>query len=385
MCWFVVHDVSGRKSSNSIYETSISLFFLLFFTNLLHLFLLLHFNLIISSGECCQSTCGTAFFGRSLTCPSGSAPKSSDSPCGVVDASGACQASNVKSVNGVLQNINGCCKVTCAAAMSVLEAAGKCGGNRAAAKSDSTDSCANDECDEATCCPMLCENAGLTCSLPAEVPKDKECSETSIDVNEQCSAAAGGGCACVETCRSWGANGGTCSSPKILDTIDNQACTTKGGACSEQICCVDPPACGTDFKGTAITSACTCGSSSCEVGKFCFNPSDVEGILQNEFTCSATAAPARCGRKTDPSSYSSFTCDAGTEKVEDDVASQCAMDNSCTKEKCCGPRTCTGKNIFFCAHVSCHRDIVSSSTCNFLNFSFSRTDGFFFFFRSNFF
>ena len=251
--------------------------------------------------------------------------------------------------------------MTCATAMSVLEAAGKCGGNRAAAKSDSTDSCAYDECDEATCCPMLCENAGLTCSLPAEVPKDKECSETSSDVGEQCSAAADGGCACVESCRSWGADGGTCSSPKILDTIDNQACTTKGGACSEQICCVDPPACGTDFKGTAITSACTCGSSSCEVGKFCFNPNDVDDMLsQNEFTCSATAAPARCGSKHNPSSYSSFTCDAGTEKVENDVASQCAMDNSCTKEKCCGPRTCTGKNIF-------------------------RTDGFFFYFRSNFF
>ena len=229
--------------------------------------------------------------------------------------------------------------------MSVLEAAGKCGGNRAAAKSDSTDPCAYDECDEATCCPMLCENAGLTCSLPAEVPKDKECWETSNDFNEQCSTATGGGCACVETCRSWGANGGACSdSSKVLDN-DNQACTTKGGPCSEQICCVNPPDCGTGFKGTAITSVCTCGSSSCEVGKFCFNPTNVDSA--SDVMCRATAAPARCGSKHNPSSYSSFTCDVGTEKVEDYVANQCASDNSCTKEKCCGPRTCTGKNIFF--------------------------------------
>ena len=324
-------------------------FFFFFFLSSSSSFFLF-FNLIVSSEECCESTCETAFFGKSLTCPSGSVPKPDASePC-IVDASGACQASNLKRVNGHFQEVQGCCDITCASAMPGLVSAAKCGGNRAAAKSTSTDRCDYDECDENTCCPMLCENAGLTCSLPSEIPRDKQCSETSIDLREQCSVAAGGGCECVANCRAWGTNGGTCSnSLKILDTNTREACDEN--TCSEQICCIDPPPCGSGFKGAAITSACMCNTVPCGSGKYCFNPSDINQEYdpgsQHAFQCSMTAAPARCGSKHRPQEYSSFTCDVGTEKVEDDIANQCAEDNSCTKEKCCGPRTCTGKNIFW--------------------------------------
>jgi hypothetical protein len=58
------------------------------------------------------------------------------------------------------QDDSGCCKKTCSSSMSELTGAGKCGGNRIAARSTSTDRCTDDVCDENTCCPMLCENAG---------------------------------------------------------------------------------------------------------------------------------------------------------------------------------------------------------------------------------
>ena len=331
---------------------------------------------------------------------------------------------------------DGCCEISCASAMSGLETAGKCGGNRAAAKSTSTDPCSYDVCDENTCCPMLCANAGLTCPSPStsEIPV-KECNEQSSDLNEQCSTASGGGCACLVNCNAWGANDGTCSDPtKVLNTNQgNQQCsgtcataavgtcaggastectsvanqptiatactstldstgaacawteTVSGGAdrtsssdcsagnnedcddknrcetsaaapatwtisCDETECCVNPPSCGHKSRTPIGSSGCMCGStnpSHCAANKYCYNPNDVQSTTdQSQFTCQTAIAPARCGSTSDPSKPGDFTCDAGTETVDQHIADQCATDNSCTKAKCCTVASCPGEWLY---------------------------------------
>jgi hypothetical protein len=309
------------------------------------------------STDCCVSTCGPGFTDKGGTCPTNYVAKSATSVC-KVKQDGTCKTTGPEinaETGGLTQDDFGCCKKTCASSMSELTGAGKCGGNRVAARSTSTERCTDDVCDEEACCPMLCKNAGLTCPTPAteqvrggEHGSDVTCSETTSENSDKC--VIGGRCSCIVGCAAWAANVGgaprVCSgNNKILSQDTYNACA--GNVCDESQCCVDPPGCNeedsVDTKNTPIGSSnggCMCGKpptpTFCATGKYCYDPNDLSGDSAPQ--CEAAAAPARCGTQGDPGT--SFTCDAGTAP---NGHTGCNIDNSCTKELCCSMPTCAGE------------------------------------------
>ncbi len=258
------------------------------------------------STDCCKSTCGPGFIDKGGTCPSNYVVKSTTHSCNV-EADGTCKITGPEidiSTGTMNQMDNGCCKKTCASFMSELTGAGKCGGNRAAAKKesgeDANERCTDDVCDENTCCPLTCENSlagqSLTCPSTKQINVGHAglCNEHGNEnpcTVENC---------CNFGCTVWSTQGGTCSDAGKIVNHGSTHCPND--ICTETVCCANPPSCTNDAnslldnKRVAIgTDGCMCDSSYCGVGKFCYNPTNYNDGWNQQ--CHDEPAPQDCAGK----------------------------------------------------------------------------------------